>query len=86
MKWLTFLAQRKILKSLENIHCDGIDLNAAPYIYKLSAREMQRTNFDLCAYDVNTIEEAIKLIKWGVQSITTNFPLKIRRGIECCSE
>lgn len=81
-EWLISLAQRKIIRTLKTLNCDGVDLNAAPYVDIRLAKLLHGANLDFCAYDVSNLKDAVKLINLGVHSITTDSPLRMRKGIE----
>jgi glycerophosphoryl diester phosphodiesterase len=81
-KCLKSLAQRRLMQNLKTLSCDGIDVNAAPYIDEKLVKPLRENNLDFCVYDVEKIEDAIRLINLGVDSITTNSPLKMRKAIE----
>ena len=81
-KCLKYLAQKRLIQTLQTINCDGIDVNAGPYIDMKLVKLFRDSHLDFCAYDVNELDDAIKLINLGVDSITTDFPLKMRKEIE----
>lgn len=81
-KCLKSLAQRRLMQTLKTLNCDGIDVNAAPYIDEKLVKSLRENNLDFCAYDVDKVEDAVRLINLGIDSITTNSPLKIRKEIE----
>lgn len=81
-KCLNSLSHRRLMQTLKTLNCDGIDLNAAPYIDQKLVKSLRVKNLDFCAYDVENIEDARRLINLGVDSITTNSPLKMRKQIE----
>ena len=70
------------MQTLRTINSDGIDLNAAIYIDEKLVKSLRENNLDFCAYDVEKVEDAIRLINLGVNSITTNSPFKMREEIE----
>jgi glycerophosphoryl diester phosphodiesterase len=76
------LAQKHLMKTFRTLDCDGIDVNAAPYIDEKLVQSFHNSNLDFCAYDVDTFEDAINLINLGVDSITTDSPLQLRENIE----
>ena len=80
-KCLKSLAQRRLIQTLKTLNCDGIDVNAAPYIDEKLVKSLRENNLDFCAYDVDKVEDAIRLINLGIDSITTNSPLRIREEI-----
>lgn len=80
-KCLKSLAQRRLTQTLRTLNCDGIDVNAAPYIDEKLVKSLRENNLDFCAYDVDKVEDAIRLINLRVDSITTNSPLKMREKI-----
>ena len=81
-KCLKSLAQRRLIQTLKTLNCDGIDVNAAPYIDEKLVKSLRENNLDFCAYDVDKVEDAIRLINLGIDSITTNSPLKMREEIK----
>ncbi len=81
-KCLKSLAQRRLMQTLKTLNCDGINVNAAPYIDEKLVKSLRENNLDFCAYDVDKVEDAIKLINLGIDSITTNSPLMIREEIK----
>ncbi len=81
-KYLKSLAQRRLMQTLRTLNCDGIDVNAAPYIDETLVKSLRENNLDFCAYDVDKVEDAFRLINLGVDSITTNSPLKMREEIK----
>ena len=82
IKLINMIAHKRIMRTLRKYNCDGIDLNAAPYIDAVLVKFFREKNLDFCAYDVDKLEDAIKLINLGVDSITTNSPLEMREKIE----
>jgi glycerophosphoryl diester phosphodiesterase len=76
------LAQKHLMKTFRTLDCDGIDVNAAPYIDERLVQSFHNSNLDFCAYDVDTFVDAINLINLGVDSITTDSPLQLRKNIE----
>jgi glycerophosphoryl diester phosphodiesterase len=76
------LAQKHLMKTFRTLDCDGIDVNAAPYIDERLVQSFHNSNLDFCAYDVDTFVDAINLINLGVDSITTDSPLQFRENIE----
>ncbi|MGQ9642848.1 MAG: glycerophosphodiester phosphodiesterase [Ignavibacterium sp.] len=81
-KCLKSLAQRRLMQTLKTLNCDGIDVNAAPYIDERLVNLLRENNLDFCAYDIDKVDDAVRLINLGVDSITTNFPLKMREEIK----
>lgn len=81
-KCLTSLAQRRLIQTLQTLNCNGVDLRLAPYIDNKLVKLLSETKLDFCVYDVEKTEDALRLVNLGVDSITTNFPLKIREGIK----
>ena len=81
-EWSISLAQRKLFQTLKTLNCNGVDVNAAPYVDIRLVKSLCDANLDFCAYDVSNLETAVKLINLGVHSITTNSPLRMRKGIE----
>ncbi len=81
-KCLKTLAHKRLMQTLRTLNCDGIDVNAAPYIDEKLVKLLRENNLDFCAYDVEKVEDAIRLINLEVDSITTNSPLKMREEIK----
>ena len=79
---LKSLAQKRLMQTLKTLNCDGIDVNAAPYIDEKLVKSLRVNKLDFCAYDVDKVEDAIRLINLGIDSITTNSPLKMREEIK----
>jgi glycerophosphoryl diester phosphodiesterase len=63
------------------LNCDGIDVIAAPFIDEKFVKLIRNSNQDFCAFNVDNIEDAARLINLGVDSITTDSPLKMREDI-----
>lgn len=82
MKGLKYLVQKRLIKTLQTINCDGINVKAGPYIDIKLVKSFRNSHLDFCAHDVNELDDAVKLINLGVDSITTDFPLKMRKEIE----
>jgi len=81
-KYLISFAQKKIMRTLRTLNCDGIDIRFAPYIDERLVEFVHQLKLDFCVYNVERIEDAVRLINLGVDSITTNYPLRMREGIE----
>lgn len=81
-KCLKSLAQRRLMQTLRTLNCDGIDVNAAPYIDEKLVKSLRESNLDFCAYDIDKVEDALRLINLGIDSITTNSPLMIKEEIK----
>jgi len=81
-KCLKSLARRRLMQTLKTLNCDGIDVNAALYIDEKLVKSLRENNLDFCAYDVDKVEDAIRLINLGIDSITTNSPLKMKEEIK----
>lgn len=81
-KCLKSLARRRLMQTLKTLNCDGIDVNVAPYIDEKLVKSLRENNLDFCAYDVDKFQDAVRLINLGIDSITTNSPLKIREIID----
>lgn len=71
----------EILRILQLLPCDGLNINPFPWIDIDFVRKLRRMNKDFCVYNVNTFEEALKLLTLGVDAIATNFPGKLRKEI-----
>jgi glycerophosphoryl diester phosphodiesterase len=75
-------AQKQLMNKFQSLDCNGVDVNAAPYVDEKLIQFFHNSNLDFCAYDVDNLNDAISLINLGVDSITTNSPLKMREEIE----
>ncbi|WP_337866225.1 glycerophosphodiester phosphodiesterase family protein [Ignavibacterium sp.] len=76
------LAQRLIFRKISSVNCNGLVLYANSYIDKKFIQTLKDKSLDICAYNVEGPETAIKLTECGINSLTTNSPLKIRNAIE----
>lgn len=81
-KCLKSLAQRRLMHTLGTLSCDGINVNAAPFVDERLVKSIRGNNLDFCVHDVENVEDAVRMINLGVDSITTDSPLRIREGIE----
>ena len=80
-QYLVSFAQRRLMKILKTLDCDGIDMNAAPYIDQKLVSYLRENNLDFCTYNVETSEDASIVMNLGVDMITTNSPLMMRKWI-----
>jgi glycerophosphoryl diester phosphodiesterase len=80
-QYLISLAQRRLKQKLKTLTCDGVDLNAAPYINNKLVSYLRQNKLDFCTYNVDKIKDAELLMKLGVDLITTNSPKKMRKFI-----
>ncbi|MEJ5261306.1 MAG: glycerophosphodiester phosphodiesterase family protein [Ignavibacterium sp.] len=76
------LAQKLILRKSNTVNCDGLVLYANSYIDEKFILILKEKNLDVCAYNVEDANKAIRLTNSGINSLTTNSPLKIRKAIE----
>lgn len=76
------LAQKMILRKISSVSCDGLVLYTNSYIDKKFIQTLKDKSLDICAYNVEKAEIATSLNKYGIDSLTTNSPLKIRKAIE----
>lgn len=76
------LAQKLILRKSNTVNCDGLVLYANSYIDEKFILTLKEKNLDVCAYNVEDANKAIRLTNSGINSLTTNSPLKIRKAIE----
>ena len=81
-KCLISIAQKRLLQTLEKLNCDGINVKFVPTIDEKLIEFLHQKGMDFCVYDVDAVEDAINLVNLGVDSITTNYPLKIRNGVQ----
>ncbi len=72
----------EILNITEQLPCDGLNLNPAPWIDVDFVRRLRAMNKDFCVYNVNRFDEALKLLTLGVDAIATNYPRLMRQKIE----
>ena len=82
IKYIISLAQRKLIKALNGIECDGVDLYAAPYIDEKLVKYLRYNDLDFCAYNVDKQQDALKLITLGADAITTDSPFMMRGVME----
>ena len=80
-KYLISYAQRRLIKKLKTVVCDGVDLNASSYIDANLVKYLRKNKFDICTYNVDHIADAELLVSLGVDIITTNSPGQIRGHI-----
>lgn len=76
------LAQKLIMRKLNTVNCDGVVMFADSYIDEKFVQTLKNMNLDVCIYNVEDANKAIKLSNYNVDSLTTNSPLKIRKAIE----
>lgn len=81
-KCLNSLAERRMMQTLKTLHCDGINVNSTTHIDENLVKSLGQNNLDFCVYNVEDPSEAVRLVKLGINSITTNSPLKIRSAVE----
>ncbi|MGA7721348.1 MAG: glycerophosphodiester phosphodiesterase family protein [Ignavibacteriaceae bacterium] len=81
-KYFKLLSQRWLIHILKTVQCVGIDAIAAPFMDEKLVQLIRDSKMDFCAFDVENIEDAVKLLNLGVDSITTNSPLKMREEIK----
>ena len=80
-RYLKFISSSWLKQTILKPKFDGIDVISAPLVDEKLVKLIRGSNLDFCAYDVENIEDAVKLIKLGVDSITTNSPLRMREEI-----
>lgn len=76
------LTQKLIMRKLNTVNCDGVVMFADSYIDEKFVQTLKNKNLDVCIYNVEKSNMAIKLINYKVDSLTTNSPLMIRKAIE----
>lgn len=76
------LAQKLIMRKLNTVNCDGVVLYADSYVDKNFIKILRNKNLDICTYNVEEENKAIKFADYGVDSLTTNSPLMIRKAIQ----
>ncbi|MFN3873266.1 MAG: glycerophosphodiester phosphodiesterase family protein [Ignavibacterium sp.] len=76
------LTQKLIMRKLNNVNCDGVILFSGSYINNDFIDAMKNKNLDVCVYNVEDTRKAIRLTNLGVDSLTTNSPLMIRKAIQ----
>ncbi len=72
----------EILRVLQMLPCDGLNINPFPWIDLQFVEHLRALNKDFCVYNVNTFEEALKLVTLGVDAIATNYPGKMRQQLK----
>lgn len=76
------LAQKLILNKLQTVNSDGVVLYSGSYIDENFITDLKNMNLDICTYNVEDTQKAIRLTNFGVDSLTTNSPLMIRKAIQ----
>ncbi|MGQ9799206.1 MAG: glycerophosphodiester phosphodiesterase family protein [Ignavibacterium sp.] len=76
------LTQKLIMRKLNTVNCDGVVMFAGSYIDEKFVQTLKNMNLDVCTYNVEESNMAIKFINYNVDSLTTNSPLMIRKAIE----
>ncbi|AFH50553.1 Glycerophosphoryl diester phosphodiesterase [Ignavibacterium album JCM 16511] len=76
------LARKLITKKIDTVNCDGLVIYSGSYIEDGFIKAFQSKNLDVCTYNVEDENKAQKLFEFGVDSITTNSPLMIRKAIQ----
>ncbi len=76
-KCINGIAYKRLLNTLNKLNCDGVDLNHASYINEKLVGYIKDNGLDFCVYNVETGEDAVRLVNLGVDYITTNSPAKI---------
>ncbi len=69
----------KFLKTIEELKCDGIDLNASTNLDELVVKRLKEMKKEICVYDVNDSESMRRMIDLNVDYITTDYPDKLSR-------
>ncbi|MHB2148837.1 glycerophosphodiester phosphodiesterase family protein [Calditrichota bacterium LG25] len=72
----------EILRMLEQLPCDGLNINPFPWIDLSFVRNLRLLNMDFCVYNVNSFDELLKLLTLGVDAIATDHPAKLRQQLE----
>lgn len=76
-KCLNGIAHKRLMHTLKKLNCDGVDLNNALYIDNNLAESLKELGLELCVYNVEKGEDAVRLAILGAGYITTNSPAKI---------
>jgi glycerophosphoryl diester phosphodiesterase len=76
-----FLTKQWLIFTRKVADCDGIDAIAASFIDEKLVKSIRDSNLKFCTWGIDTIEDAVRLINLGVDSITTNSPLRMREEI-----
>lgn len=79
---MKLLTQKLIIGELNTVNCDGVVMFADSYIDEKFVQALKNKNLDVCIYNVEKSNMAVKLINYKVDSLTTNSPLMIRKAIE----
>lgn len=80
-KHLFSVAKKRLLQAIKKLNCDGVNVRFVPFIDKEFVDYLHTKGMDFCVYDVDDSKKAIHLVNLGVDSITTNYPLKIVNAI-----
>lgn len=96
--WLTSFKQDKqtgawspkidsVLKTLERTRADGLDCHGELEVLTPAfIKALRDRKYEFHTWTINEPDHALKLQQLGVDSITTNFPAKIREAIEIDEE
>jgi len=74
--------KQQILRALEILNCDGIDINPAPWLDIQFINDLRKHNLDFATYAVDNFQDTLKLLTLGVDYITTDSPKNIRQKIK----
>ena len=75
------IAQKRIIETINSINCDGVNLSYSAIIDESLVNFIREKELDFCAFNVESVEAALRLKDLGIDYITTNSPLLIRNGI-----
>jgi glycerophosphoryl diester phosphodiesterase len=64
----------RFLQLLNEIHCDGININYSPNINEEFVRRIKDAGFEIGVYDTNDENSLLKTIGLDVDFITTDYP------------
>ncbi len=72
----------EILKTLERINADGLDTHANFEVLDPAfVRELRSRGLEFHAWTVNDVKKAVRLMQLGIDSITTDRPEFLRKGL-----
>jgi len=80
-RYSRFVTNKWLKYTLLKVKCDGIDAIAASFIDESLVKSIRDSHLNFCAYGVENIQDAVRLINLGVDSITTDSPLRMREEI-----
>lgn len=71
-----------LLQTLRDLKCDGVSTSANPLISPQSIADIRKAGFEYHTWTINDPQVAKRFLTHGARSITTDFPGKMRQGLE----